>query len=534
MVENDSPANGTSGGTDSDGGLVLNRRTALALLGVGGVGTALTGSVSADHGSDRTQVRKWNQHVNAQEHDLFNLHGIDVEHVFASAREADVLVWKDEEGTFHADGRDGHVASGEDVMDVTQAAVDSLTEGRTRKERVLVVSDGTVPNDTSDRKTIELDDYTVLDVPATINVEHEPGEHSNDVVVRAQNVSNIEIPRLNVRGGPWMAIRILSCTQVKLGHIDVRFARDSNANDAIRIDDRADAGRTTDVQLASAYIENGTQHSVETYGVDRVQIDQVLVNGVEGCAVILNDTHDATVNSVIGHNPESPTRYATFRCANGCRNVSVGQVVSRDAPRGIHITTDSNDVTIGEVNIVGARNRGIAVDGVENVTIQGGLVKNVSEEGFFSWGDSVSVSNLRIVDDRPEAEREQTHAIQFTGTNGRIVNNDVRDGGTQALIDVDSPSTVVSGNVGDGLDSGSVTLESGADPAARVESVTDEATATLQLRAAADDPPQTAFAWDHHFEYTGDSWDLVFEWRTDPGEDLDLEYIVDQPQANLG
>ncbi|MCU4973546.1 right-handed parallel beta-helix repeat-containing protein [Halobacteria archaeon AArc-m2/3/4] len=531
MGTQDPPTTGPQTATEE--GLKLTRRTALALLGVGSIGAAMTGSSAADHGDGSDEVRPWNQNVNANDHDLFDLHSIDVEHVFTAARDADVIVWKDEAGTFHADSRDGHVESGEGVMEVTQAAVDSLTEGRTTKEKVLVVSSGTVSNEPDERKTIELPSHTVLDVPATIDVEYEPGEHSNDVVVRAQNVENIEIPRLNVRGGPWMAIRVLSCSNVKLGHIDVRFAADSNANDAIRIDDRAAAGRTTDVQLNSAYIENGTQHSVETYGVDRVQIGQVLVDGVEGCAVILNDTRDATVNSVIGHNPESTTRYATFRCANGCRNVSVGQVVSRDAPRGIHITTDSNDVTIGEVNIVGARNRGIAVDGVENVTIQGGLVKNVDEEGFISYGDCISVSNLRIVDDRPANERTQTHAIQFTGTNGRIVNNDVRDGGTEDLIHVDSPTTVVSGNVGDGVASGTTTLESSADPAARIEGVADHHAATLELRASAATDSAAAFAWDHYFEYTGQEWELVIEWRTDPGEDLELDYIVDQPQANI-
>lgn len=520
----------------TDDGLTLTRRTALGLLGAGTVGAATTGRAAADHGGNGDEVRPWNQHVDAQGHDLRNLHGLEVDHVYSAARDADVIVWKDDEGVFHADGYDGHVTSGTDVMAVTQAAVDSLTDGRTTAEKVAVVSSGTVAAETAERRTIELPSYTVLDVPATIHVEYEPGEHSNDVVVRARNETHVEIPRLNVTGGPWMAVRIMSCSNVTLGRIDVRFGADSNANDAVRIDGHADAGRTTDVQLDAAYIENGTQHAVETYGVDRVQIGQVLARGTEGCAVLLNDTHAATIDSVVGYNPESETRYATFRVANEVENVSCGQVVSTDAPRGVHIS-DGRDITIGTVNIHNPRTLGIAADStVENAIVQGGLIKNCTQEGIRSDTQGFAVSNVRVYDDRPEGDREQPVAIRITGDHSSVVNCDVRDGGTERLLDITADDTVVRDNIGDGIDSGTVTLESGADPAAGVEGVSDNPAATLDLRASAVETPAGSCAWDHRFEWDGDAerWDLRFEWRTDPGADLTLEYIVDQPQANLG
>lgn len=541
MVGHDTPDRGEYRSSEASDGLTLTRRTALGLLGIGTVGAAMAGTTTADHGDGGDDVRPWNQHVDAKGHDLRDLHALDVEHVYTAARDADVIVWRDENDVFHADSRDGTVESGEDVMVVTQAAVDSLTEGRTTKEKVVVVSSGTVPNDTGDRKTIELSSYTVLDVPATIHVEHDPGEHSNDVVVRAVDEEHVEIPRLSVTGGPWMAIRLRSCSNVRLGHIDVRYAADSNANDAIRIDDGGDDGRCEDVQLNSAYIENSTQHAVETAGVDRFQAGQVIGKNLGGCAVLLNDTTDATVNSIIGKEPRDG--YATLRLANGNENISIGNVVARGGHRGIAIITDARNVTVGQVNISHTDWDGIQIVDAENVMINGGIVRNCGRAGVTIYShlndpenEGITLSNLRIVDDRDPGDRQQTWAINEEGNSqyNRFVDNDVRNGGVEGLIRVGSETTVVRDNVGAGLDSGVVTLESGQSPAARVENVTTARGSTLSVRASALSDPGT-FAWDSYFLWDGENgkWDLVFEWKADPGEDLDLEYIVDRNQTNL-
>ncbi|MCU4742578.1 RICIN domain-containing protein [Natronoglomus mannanivorans] len=559
----------------------LTRRTALALLGVGGVASvAGTASASAtgeegERKNDGSPARRWNQDVDAQGHDLSNLGSLEVDHLYTSARDANVIVWRDEEGVYHADSHEETVHSSEDYFETIQAAVDSLSEGRTSKEKVLVAASGTV-GPVDELTQIVLPSYTVLDVAGTIYVEDE-GE-SLVTPIRAFGEERIEIPRLTIEGNPRFGIWIQNSDSVTLGNIDIRFenldalepyedapgdwppvAFDPESskeeilanrgyvganNEGIRIDGRARAEPCSDIRISSVYVEGAGHHCVELYDAERVQIEQVIGVDMESSAVILNETENATVNGVVGENPESPSWYATFRCANGCENVSVGQVVSRDAPRGVHITTDSNDITIGEVNIVGARYHGIKIDDVENVTVQGGLVKNVVEEAVLSWADGLSISNLRIVDDLSEDEREeiflpiggpdvreQTHAIRFTGQNGRIVDNDVRGGGTEELISVDATNTIVRENLGDGIDSGTVTLESGADEAARVEGIHGRFDAAFDLRAEPAAVPAGPVAWTHYFEWSGEGWDLVFAWETDPGEDLELSYIVDQTQG---
>lgn len=490
--------------------------------------------------------------MDADSNALDNLNAVDVDHVYTAARDADVIVWKDKKGVFHADGRDGEVASGKDVITVTQAAVDSLTDGRDWKEKVAVVSPGTVPYNSGEFRWVDLPSYTVLDVAAPITCEYESGKHSNVIVARAIDAEHVEVSRLTVRGGPWMTIRFQRCSNVRIGDVTVLYAQDADTNDGVRIDNGYDIGaakRSEDVKIESVYLENGGQHAVETFGVNRLQIDRVVANELVGCGVLLNQTSDATINSIIGKSPGGPPGYATFRLANFCNNVSVGQVVSRDGKKGVMLLTARN-ASIGEVNIIGAEDSGIFIAVSQNVTISGGVIKNCLNEAIRINGypydtfdytiptEGITISDMRMLDDRPEGERTQTYAIRESGStafSNQYVNNDVRKGGTTAPIAVVSGSSVVADNVGDGVDSGTVTLTSGASPAARVEGVSAHKDATLELREKAFDAPNAAFAWDHYFEWdpNDEQWDLVLTWRTDPGGPVTLDYIVDRPQANL-
>lgn len=143
----------------------------------------MPGDGPANSGGGR-DGRPWNQDIDAQGHSLQNLGALEVDHMYTAARDADVIVWKDTEGVFHADNHEETVASGEDVLEVTQAAVDSLTDGRDWMEKVAVVSPSTVgPADVDDSLDdyeysddvagIELPSYTVLDIP---------GEHGMGVL----------------------------------------------------------------------------------------------------------------------------------------------------------------------------------------------------------------------------------------------------------------------------------------------------------------------------------------------------------------
>lgn len=208
----------------------LTRRMALALLGAGSVASvAGTGSASGTgegggdekkgkHGGDGPPARRWNQDVDARGHALSDLGSLEVEHVYTSARDANVIVWRDEGGVYHADSREETLHSGEDYVETIQAAVDGLSEGRTSKETVLVAASGTV-GPVDELTQIVLPSYTVLDVAGTIYVEDE-GE-SLVTPIRAFGEERIEIPRLTIEGNPRFGIWIQNSDSIKLDNIDV-------------------------------------------------------------------------------------------------------------------------------------------------------------------------------------------------------------------------------------------------------------------------------------------------------------------------
>jgi len=531
---------------DRDEGRRFTRRTALALLGAGGIAAAASGPASASHGGGGG-TQTWTQNRNADEHDLLNLHALDAEHVFTPARTPDRVVWKDGNGTFHADGPDGEIANGGDVIDVAQAAVNSLTAGRDWKETVAVVSPGTVgPTDSSHE--LVLPSYTVLDAPTTITVDD--SDPLEVIPVKARDADHVEVRNLTVRGAPEYTMVFNSVSNLRLENIAVEH-QPSGAGTGIRIDGNGGSGeRSADIQAERIYGENVDSHLFETRRVDRVQVDQVVARNVSGCTVLLNETADATVSDVIEYSPNPPneTDYATFRTTYQQGRVAVDNVVSHQADRGLHLHTGSGELVINNVYIDSPRGRGAVMSGPPNTVLDGGVIKNCDGKAIDLYtisdpeteperrADGVKLTNLRIYDDRSESNRTQTHAIAEAGNaqNNQFVDNDVRDGGTDALIETASPTTVVRDNVAAGVAEGTVTLTSGSSPAAWVDGVSGRGTVTLDLRAKPVTAPGSAFAYDHDFRWDGSEWDLVVEWVDDPGHDVDLDYIVDRPQANIG
>lgn len=480
----------------------------------------------------------WEADVDAGGNDLRNLNALEVNHVYTAARDADVIVWKDDNDVFHADSHDKEVASGTELMAVIQGAVNSLSDDRTSKEKVLVAAPGEV-SPGADHQSVDLPSYTILDIQSTITVPEEGVE----TLFTATDERDIEIPNLTVKGPADGAISFSSVDHVRLGNIWVEDV----TGIGVRIDGDGDTGNSTDVILHAAYFDNTGSQGFETYNVDRISIGQVLGKDVGSSVVLLNQTTDASVSSIVGKNPGFD--YATFRLANTCAHVSVGEVVSRGGVRGLSIITGTHDVTVGEVNIRGGRKSGILLVDVENVMINGGVVKNNNGPGVNIWSlglrgtasqinEGITISNVRIVDDRPEGERKQTWAIDEGGASlyNQYINNDIRNGGTEGLIRTVTERSVVRDNFGGGVDSGAVTLTAGNSPAARVENASDYPKATLSVEAKPFDAPNATFAWKSYFEWNNEvgSWDLVFEWQTDPGQNLELDYVVDRPQVHGG
>ncbi len=297
----------------------------------------------------------------------------------SSADDPGVLACGD--GTWHAEAylngstwtarRGGStVYTGSDMRAAVQAAVNSLTPGRTSKERVVVWQGGTI----SAGSRISLPSYTVLDSCGTINVT---GSGSGDQApVYSRGTRDVEVQNLRLTGAPLYGIFMRNVNNVILGNIDMRLSRGLG----IRIDNRGDTSeRSRNIRINNVYVSGASNHAVETYGVDGLNIGTVTARNVGYSGLLLNDTINATVGTVDAENAGAGTGYAAFRVANRngrinngyATNVRVGTVRARGGGRGIFCVSESGGMVIDRIDVANTGNNAILIENCYNVTIAG-------------------------------------------------------------------------------------------------------------------------------------------------------------------
>ncbi|WP_121741494.1 right-handed parallel beta-helix repeat-containing protein [Natronorubrum halophilum] len=364
----------------------------------------------------------------------------------AQASSHDAEVWQTD-GTWYA-ANDGTVYEGSDYIDAIQAAVDSLTAGRTSKEKVLIKNSGSVGPHSwdGDVKAVDLPSYTVIDHSGTIFVE----DSGDDLIVpfRARSVESIEIQNVTIEGNPRYGIWIQSCSDVQLGDINMSLWDTEDVGIGIRIDD-SDGGRSQNVSLDYAYVEGSQHHAVETYGVDDVSIGTVETVDTGGCGLLLNDTAYATVDRVDATRADQGGGYAGFRCANDAGpEIVVNRVDAVDCGRGIFTVSGSEGIEIYNVFLDG--NGGNLVQDTRYLLIDGGTVTNTGSSGIRidsrDSGDhphttNVTVRNLDITDN---AEYGVYETGPDTGDNAIVHNHLCNNAG--GAIETYANSTDVSGN----------------------------------------------------------------------------------------
>jgi hypothetical protein len=340
-------------------------------------------------------------------------------------------------GTFHAEAfvnggtwtaRRGSttVYTGTDMRSAVQAAIGSLTSGRTSKERVVVWNSGTI----SAGSRISLPSYTTLDVCGTINVT---GSGSGDQApVYSRGTTDVEVQHLYLSGAPLYGIFMRNVSNVVLGTIDMRLS----AGLGIRIDNHGDTSvRSRNIHIDNVYISGASNQGVETYGVDGLTVGTVVTRDVGYSGLLLNDTINATVGTVDGTNTGTGTGYAVFRTANRNgrinnsypTNIRVGQVIARGGGRGIFCVSESGGLVIDRIDVAQTGNNAILIENCYNVNLaaQGGNVAGpgdirLAARTEFANNDNITVQNLTVTN---TAVTENPCGNNTTFRNNTLVNS---------------------------------------------------------------------------------------------------------------
>ncbi|GAB2722565.1 hypothetical protein [Streptomyces bullii] len=341
------------------------------------------------------------------------------------------------DGSFHAEAvqsgstwtarRGGStVYTGTDMRAAVQAAVNSLTAGRTSKQRVVVRGSGSM----SAGSRISLPSYTVLDVCGTINVT---GTGSGDQApVYSRGTRDVEVQHLNVTGTPLYGIFLRNVQNVTLGQIDMRLSRGLG----VRIDNRGDTSQwTRNVRIDNVYVSGASSHAVETYGVDGITIGTVTARNVGESGLLFNQTINATVTKVDAENAGTGTGYAAFRMANRNgrvgssypTNIRVGEVIARGGGRGVFCVSESGGATIDRVTISNTGNNSVLIENCYNVSlaaqsgsVTGGGEIRLAARSEFPNNRDITIQNLTVTN---SAIRESPCGENTTFRNNRLVNS---------------------------------------------------------------------------------------------------------------
>ncbi|MEW1869271.1 hypothetical protein AB0420_14210 [Streptomyces caelestis] len=329
-------------------------------------------------------------------------------------------------GTWTARRGGSTVHTGTDMRAAVQAAINSLTPGRTSKERVVVRGSGSV----SAGSRISLPSYTALDVCGTIDVT---GSGSGDQApVYSRGTRDIEVQHLDVTGAPLYGIFLRNVQNVVLGQIDMRLSRGLG----VRIDNRGDTSQwTRNVRIDDVYVSGASSHAVETYGVDGLTVGTVTARDVGESGLLLNQTINATVSRVDAENAGAGTGYAAFRMANRNgrigssypTNIRVGEVVARGGGRGVFCVSESGGATIDRITLSNTGNNAILIENCSNVnlaaqsgTVTGGGEIRLAARTEFANNRDITVQNLTVTN---SSIRESPCGENTTFRNNRLVNS---------------------------------------------------------------------------------------------------------------
>ncbi|MEH1130287.1 hypothetical protein [Micromonospora sp. CPCC 206061] len=290
------------------------------------------------------------------------------------------------------------VYTGTDMRAAVQAALNSLSAGRTSKQSVVVRGSGSI----SAGARISVPSYTILDVCGNITAT---GSGSGDnAPIYSRGTRDIEIRWLNVRGAPLYGIFMRNVNNLVLGQINMQVS----GGLGIRIDNHGGdrAVKVRNIRIDNVYISGATNQGVETYGVDGLTVGTVTTRNVGYSGLLLNDTINATVGTVDAENTGTGTGYAAFRMANRNgrigssypTNIRVGTVRARGGGRGIFCVSESGGAVIDRIDIANTGNNSVLVENCYNVTLAGasGTVSGGGEMRIAARTEFPPSSNIRF------------------------------------------------------------------------------------------------------------------------------------------
>ncbi|RZS93244.1 RICIN domain-containing protein [Aquimarina brevivitae] len=185
--------------------------------------------------------------------------------------------------------------------------------------------------------------------------------------IRSSAASNLKFTNLNLMNIGWIGIRIDSKSRNPWDHT------------------------AYNLYMKDIYVDNTGGHGIETYSIDGVNFDGTMkVRNTGGCGVLLNQSHNGTIETVDAYNCDWGGGYAGLRFANGCTNLTAERLYADHCGRGFFIVKSGPTVNchLNYAEIGESSDIGIWIERGTNCSVKSGCSESgVSVSGAGSYAN---------------------------------------------------------------------------------------------------------------------------------------------------
>ena len=185
--------------------------------------------------------------------------------------------------------------------------------------------------------------------------------------IRSSAASNLSFTDLNLINIDWIGIRI-----------DSRTSNPWNYT-------------IYNLYMRDIFVENTGSHAIETYSVDGLTFEGTMTARNAGeCGVLLNQSHNGTIETVDAYNCSWGGGYAGLRFANGCTNITAETLYADRCGRGFFIVQSgpSSNCHLNYAEIRECSDLGIWIENGTNCSVKAGCSESgVSVSGPGSYAN---------------------------------------------------------------------------------------------------------------------------------------------------
>ena len=292
------------------------------------------------------------------------------------------------------------------LLDCVNEAFNLLTQDRTTKEKVSVITGGSTGTASQNKNStvyrtnrmlnsvaINVKSYVILDFEENYIFVDNSQTFKNDAgteynincfIDMERGINNSTICNINLMGEHVYGAFLAQSYFILFKNFNIQIAKGQSHSAGIGIRAQSQANAVCNVELArwshDLYFDNcsfnGTgEHGIETFNAYNIYANTIKCTDIGGCGILLNCSYNVWINQVIGTRCCASGTYAAARFANDAGpNINIHYVYGEACGNGVFLVSSSNGITIDKINLINTHSTPIYVGGSAGLHVQSGKI----------------------------------------------------------------------------------------------------------------------------------------------------------------